>query len=206
VYNAKTGKKSRKSLVTPSWAEAVEIAAKTLRGMDPESAEARAKKVGEQTKNGERMAIGAACDLWIDRTIREFGPDASAVEQYRWLKAKVCAWAASHGIVYAQDITTLQPERWYSSSDWDFPPNTKSQRWGILRSMFRYNGSVTRRVNNSGDISWHKDRVFISEVFRFEEIGLEEVEDCIYRVFFRDVEIGEFDVEALRFRPVQVLR
>jgi len=60
-------------------------------------------------------------------------------------------------------------------------------------------GFVTRRVNNSGDISWHKDRVFISEVFRFEEVGLEEVEDRIYKVFFREVEIGEFDVEALRF-------
>ena len=29
----------------------------------------------------------------------------------------------------------------------------------------------------SGDISRHKDRVFISEVFRFEELGLEEVEE-----------------------------
>ena len=68
------------------------------------------------------------------------------------------------------------------------------------------NGFVTRRVNNSGDISWHRDRVFISEVFRFEEVGLEEVEERIYKVFFREVEIGELDVEALRFRPVQVLR
>jgi hypothetical protein len=50
------------------------------------------------------------------------------------------------------------------------------------------------------------DRVFISEVFRFEEIGLEEVEDRIYKVFLREVEIGELDVEALRFRPVQLLR
>lgn len=33
-------------------------------------------------------------------------------------------------------------------------------------------GFLTRRVNNSGDISWHKDRVFISEVFRFEDLGL----------------------------------
>jgi hypothetical protein len=65
---------------------------------------------------------------------------------------------------------------------------------------------VKRRVNNSGDISWHKGRVFISEVFRFEELGFEEVQEEFYKVFFRDVEIGEFDVEALRFRPVQVPR
>ena len=64
-------------------------------------------------------------------------------------------------------------------------------------------GLLLRTVNNSGDISWHKDRVFISEVFRFEEIGFEQVTEGIYKVFFRSMEIGEFDVEALRFRPVR---
>jgi len=64
-------------------------------------------------------------------------------------------------------------------------------------------GFLLRRVNNSGDISWHKDRVFISEVFRFEELGFEQVRDAFYKVFFRAIEIGEFDVEALRFRPVR---
>jgi hypothetical protein len=67
-------------------------------------------------------------------------------------------------------------------------------------------GFPTRRVNNSGDIGWHKDRVFISEVFRFEDLGFEMVVEDFYRVFFRDLEIGEFDVEALRFRPMQVMR
>ena len=39
---------------------------------------------------------------------------------------------------------------------------------------FRYpKGLLLRRVNNSGDISWHKNRVFISEVFRFEELGVD---------------------------------
>jgi transposase InsO family protein len=35
----------------------------------------------------------------------------------------------------------------------------------------------SERVNNSGDISWHKGRVFVSEVFRFEVLGLEQVEE-----------------------------
>lgn len=39
-----------------------------------------------------------------------------------------------------------------------------------------------------------------------EELGLELVAEGFYKVFFRDVEIGEFDAEAMRFRPVQVLR
>ncbi len=65
---------------------------------------------------------------------------------------------------------------------------------------------LTRRVNNSGDISWHKGRVFISEVFRFGDLGFEMIGEGLYRVFFRERQIGEFDVEALRFRAAQVLR
>jgi hypothetical protein len=51
-------------------------------------------------------------------------------------------------------------------------------------------GLQLRRVNNSGDISWHKNRIFISEVFRFEELGVELITPGLYRVFFRDMEIG----------------
>ena len=58
--------------------------------------------------------------------------------------------------------------------------------------------------HNSGDISWHKDRVFISDVFRFELLGFEQLD--FYKVYFRDVEIDEFDAEALRFRSAQVRR
>ena len=64
-------------------------------------------------------------------------------------------------------------------------------------------GLLLRRVNNSGDISWHKNRVFISEVFRFEELALELITPGLYRVFFRDMEIGEFNAEELRFRAAR---
>ena len=58
-------------------------------------------------------------------------------------------------------------------------------------------------MNNSGDISWHKNRVFISEVFRFEELALELMTPGFYRLFFRDVEIGELNVEELRSRAAR---
>ena len=45
-------------------------------------------------------------------------------------------------------------------------------------------GFVLRRVNNSGDISWHKGRVFISEVFRFETLGFEQVDLDFTRSIF----------------------
>jgi hypothetical protein len=61
-------------------------------------------------------------------------------------------------------------------------------------------GLLLRRVNNAGDISRHKNRIFISEVFRFEELGFELVTPGLYRVFFRDMEIGELNAEELRFR------
>ena len=58
----------------------------------------------------------------------------------------------------------------------------------------------TNGLNNSGDINWHKNRIFISEVFRFEELAFELITPGLHRVFFRDMEIGELDVEELRFR------
>jgi transposase InsO family protein len=64
-------------------------------------------------------------------------------------------------------------------------------------------GLLLRRVNNSGDISWHKNRVFISEVFRFEELAFELITPGLYRVLFRDMEIGELNVDELRFRAAR---
>jgi hypothetical protein len=64
-------------------------------------------------------------------------------------------------------------------------------------------GLLLRRVNNSGDISWHKNRVFISEVLRFEELGFELISPGLYRVFFRNLEIGEFSAEELCFRTAR---
>jgi len=69
-------------------------------------------------------------------------------------------------------------------------------------ASFQYPRSFqTRRVNNSGDISWHKGRVFVSEVFRNEEIGLEQMDEDIHRVFFCNTELGEFNSSEMRFRP-----
>lgn len=64
-------------------------------------------------------------------------------------------------------------------------------------------GLLLRRVNNSGDISWHKNKVFISEVFRFEELGFELITPRFYKVFFRNLEIGGFNADELRFRSAR---
>jgi hypothetical protein len=64
-------------------------------------------------------------------------------------------------------------------------------------------GGSSPKVNNSGDSSWHKTRIFISEVFRFEELAFELVTLDCYKVFFRDMEIGELNAEELRFRAAR---
>jgi hypothetical protein len=97
-----------------------------------------------------------------------------------------------------EGLNNLTPASLYQASSVMFPHT--------LVEFVYPKGFLTRRVNNSGDISWHKGRVFISEVFRFEDLGFELVDEDLYKVFFREIEIGEFDVEDLRFRPVQVPR
>jgi hypothetical protein len=57
-------------------------------------------------------------------------------------------------------------------------------------------------VNNSGDISWRKGRFFVSEVFRNEEIGLEQMDEDVHRVFFCNTEVGGFNTSEMRFRTV----
>jgi integrase len=130
-----TGKKTRNSLNTPSWVEAQQIASDTLRGMDPEIAAAR---VVTEKQERQRMTVSDACDLWIDRTRRQFG-DGGSLPQYKSLMVKVDAWASAHGIIHIQDITPLHLERWYSSRDWlRHADTTRQQRWGVLRSMFAF--------------------------------------------------------------------
>jgi hypothetical protein len=69
-------------------------------------------------------------------------------------------------------------------------------------ASFQYPRSFqTRRVNNSGDISWHKGRVFVSEVLRNEEIGFEQIDEDVHRVFFHHTKLGEFNSAEMRFRP-----
>jgi N-dimethylarginine dimethylaminohydrolase len=50
------------------------------------------------------------------------------------------------------------------------------------------------RVNSGGDISWHKGDVFVCEMFRNEEIGLEQMDEDVRRFFFCNTELGEFNI------------
>ena len=96
-----------------------------------------------------------------------------------------------------EGINNATPASLYQRSSVMFPRT--------LASFSYPRGFQTRRVNSSGDISWHKDRVFISQVFSFEDLGLEEMDEEIFRVYFRNMELGELNVPELRFRSVRGL-
>jgi hypothetical protein len=55
-------------------------------------------------------------------------------------------------------------------------------------------------VNNNRDVGSHKGSVFISEVFRNEEIGFEPMDDNVYRVFC-NIKLGEFNSSEMRLWP-----
>jgi integrase len=137
LYEYRKGEKPKRyTLNTPSWAEAQRIADKTWRGFDPEIAEARAAKAKQQEM---AMTVADACRLWITRTESQFGSDCGSLPQYKSLMKKLEDWAAGQGIEYVQNITPLQLQMWYSSRDWlRYAAPTRSQRWGILRSMFTF--------------------------------------------------------------------
>jgi integrase len=130
VYIHKRGESPiRKTLSTPSWAEAQTIAADIFKGLDPEIAAAREEK---KIKLKEQTTWDAAIKLWNSR------PNGGK-NKYPDLTLKLKIWAEDHGINYVQEITTLHLEKWYSTSLWTgYALTTQSQRWGIMRSFFAY--------------------------------------------------------------------
>lgn len=133
--NPRGGKPRRYTLITHSWPEALDIATDTLKAFDPEIAASRA---AQQKAERQQMSVEDACQLWLDKTARDFGIDG-AHTIYRSLAKKVIAWATTKQILFIQDITTLELEKWSTSADWlDYADLTRQQRWSALRSMFKY--------------------------------------------------------------------
>ena len=127
------GKRERYSLVTTSWAEAQEIASGKLRAMDPEIAAARA--ITEKTQN-ELVTVTDAWQMWLDRTEHKFGK-WGVYPQYQTLGNVFKCWAIEQGIEHIQEIKPIQLARWSLSREWTRLAS-RSQRWGILRSVFAY--------------------------------------------------------------------
>lgn len=57
-----------------------------------------------------------------------------------------------------------------------------------------------RKVATGGIFTWHTRQVFVGHPLIGERIGLREVEDGLWRVYFADVELGVFDEVELKGR------
>ena len=63
-------------------------------------------------------------------------------------------------------------------------------------------GYVRRMVGKRGEMYWRGRRIFVSEVLGGEPVGLEAIDDGIYRVWFSTLELGRFDVRENRVAPL----
>ncbi len=55
-----------------------------------------------------------------------------------------------------------------------------------------------RKVSANGVVYWHNKLVYVSHLLKEEAVGLEEVDDGIWRVYFGPVKLGEFDERLIK--------
>jgi integrase len=140
---------SRRSLTTPSRAEALKLATYELTGFDPEIAAARAKDA--EVKRISKTPLEAV-NFWLDRTAASYGT-GSIHKQYRSTFGWVDKDGVTHGafleflerynqkhrdvsVSTVQDITPEMLQEWHNG--WNLSTTTKHQRWGTVRSFFNY--------------------------------------------------------------------
>ena len=61
---------------------------------------------------------------------------------------------------------------------------------------------LRRKVGARGEIYWRGARIFVSEVLQGEPLGLEAVEDGVYRVWFSSLQLGWFDERRKKLAPL----
>jgi len=58
---------------------------------------------------------------------------------------------------------------------------------------------IVRRTDKSGIIYWHQHRIFISEVFGGEALGLLALDERYYRIYFDKLDLGIVDTQEKRY-------
>lgn len=59
-----------------------------------------------------------------------------------------------------------------------------------------------RDVRAKGDIRWQGQRLFLSDVLKRETVGLEEVDDGLWSVYFGTVLLGRYDEREASFEAL----
>ena len=66
-------------------------------------------------------------------------------------------------------------------------------------------GVFLRRISQQGSMRWKCERTFISEVLGHEVVGLLEVDDGIFEVYYGPLRIGRFDGRRQQFRAAETV-
>ena len=82
-----------------------------------------------------------------------------------------------------------------------YHPSPRPYR-GQLPEVEYPTGYLCRMVGKRGEMYWQGRRIFVSEVLAREPVGLEAIDDGIYRVWFSTLELGRFDVRQNRVAPL----
>ena len=82
-----------------------------------------------------------------------------------------------------------------------YHPSPRPYR-GQLPEVEYPTGYLRRMVGKRGAMYWQGRRIFVSEVLAREPVGLEAIDDGIYRVWFSTLELGRFDVPQNRVAPL----
>ena len=61
---------------------------------------------------------------------------------------------------------------------------------------------LVRRVSRAGTIRVFKQQIFVSNTLHEDRVGLEEVDDGVYDLFFCFYQIGRYDVRTHRVQDV----
>lgn len=82
-------------------------------------------------------------------------------------------------------------------------PRAWCSRTPVLEYPDQY---LVRRVATHGDIFLNGERVFITEILAHETVGLRQVEETVYEVYWSTVHLGWLDNRSYHFKPVSVPR
>jgi hypothetical protein len=91
-----------------------------------------------------------------------------------------------------QALGQKTPASFYSPSPRPFPER--------LREAEYPGGWKVRRISPAGQMRWNAGYVFVSHAMRGDVVGLERLDDQLWRVWFHSYEAGIFEESSLRLR------
>jgi site-specific recombinase XerD len=132
----------KRSLNTPSWADAKRAADKALEDLNPQSQrllQLEAEKLKRQT---DRVLLADAVTRFLFSQ-KEAHPETRTPDQYAVATHMLKDWAQQIGVTYLDEIKDTQLEIWYGQrngpTEWGaLAPTTRSQRWGMLKTFLKF--------------------------------------------------------------------